>query len=305
MNTSKYYVEELDKLDVINRWSFGESPLLTSSGYFKFDCDHLEGYLENPSIANTLSRSTKFYIFGVYSQVCESLELLIKNDLHYKINMLDINIYDFDCKDIKWNLLSKFINLRLLNIDGSGSHYVNRILEGIQIAIPRKTEALCINYHWFNEPITLANSNIKVLKLNTAKFNQSLDNLPQMLETIIIKSGEFNQKVDNLPINLKNLVLLCPKMQEPMDYLPHGLEYFAGLHFNCFIYPDSLYQHNFHNLPKTIKYIMLDSHQYEKHRLDIEQNIVGCKISKYTNYNDYKPIINYLINIYNSEIVSQ
>lgn len=301
--TSYFYLQELDKLDCTRKWiEFGNSPLLTKNGYFIFDSYHLESHLRHSDMITTLKESTKFYISGIYSQVYESLELLIQNDLHHQITMLDITISVFDSKHNEWSLLKKFTNLKLLNFDSSEAPYYSKnVLERFIEFIPLSIEALCINYHWFNNSLDhLTNSNIKVLKLITIKFNQAIDSLPHMLETLIIKSGDFNKKIDNLPVTLKHLILLCAKMRESMDYLPHGLEYFAGLYFNCFIYPDSVFEGNFQNLPKTLKYIMLDECQYEKHHLELKNDLAGCRISQYTNYYDHKEILSHLINTFNS-----
>jgi hypothetical protein len=205
--------------------------------------------------------------------------------------MLDIEINDWDSMSISWNLLSKFTNLKLLYIDGCNATRYNKIIPNITYHLPNSLEALSlVNMPYYNQPlnIEIGDSNIKVIKIFALKFNQALNYLPPTLDTLIIESGEFNQSLDNLPGGLNRLILLCPKFNMPLDSLPHGLEYFAGLHFNCFVYPEDDYNLEMRNLPISIKSLLLDKNLFHKQKEKL-QNLHGdCEINYYEEFDNFE-----------------
>lgn len=291
VSASYDYLEEFEKLENPQRWLNGKTLLTTYDGYFKFENHHMEAYTQHIGMLDELSRASKFYLSGFYSQVYEALDVLIQNGLHHQIEMLDIEINWFDIKsrNIEWNLFREFRNLKLLNVNCSDcNNYSYTVLGGVISSLPAGLEALCINYHWFDSSLDfsyLADGKLKVLKLITSKFNQPLDRLPSGLETLIIKSGLFNQPIENLPSSVRHLVLLCPNFKQPLDMLPHGLEYFAGLHYNCFLYPESVYKGSLENLPSSLKHVMLDEYLFTRCKTDLEQRD-GISIRCYNDYNN-------------------
>ena len=116
-----------------------------------------------------------------------------------------------------------------------------------------------------------------------------------MLETLIIESGAFNQRMENLPSSLKHLILLCPQFRMPLDSLPHGLEYFAGLYFNCYIYQEDSYGLEIVNLPSSIKSILLDKRLYDKQRAILKSTYADCKIGCYEDFYNFEFIFKNLL----------
>lgn len=296
---SHIYLEEFYKLNFNNKQNLTDNELgFNQIGYFIFDVRHIDSYTSTLHMANNLYKSKKFHLFGSYSYVYVALETLIENNLHYQINMLDIEITEWDSINISWKLISKFINIKLLYIDGCNAPLYNKSIPDITAHLPQSLEALYIvnmpyyNIHFCN---LLAHSNLKVLILFALKFNQELGILPQFLETLIIASGEFNQKIENLPNSIKHLILLCPKFTMPLEYIPHTLEYFAGLLFNCFIYPESAYNLELINFPSSIKSILLDKNLYDKHYNILEKIYNNCYIGYYKDLNNFEFIFNNLL----------
>jgi len=294
------YLEEFYKLDFNDRHELGNELLHNQFGYFMFDIRKLDSYTTNTQIINNLYKADKIYLNGDYSYVYAALEALIENGLQEQIIMLDIEINKWDSMYISWKLLSQFINLKLLYIDGSNAFLYKKLnsIPDITSHLPTSLIALSlVNIPRYNEPFSqkLNTSNIKVIKLLTLTFNQELTNLPLGLETLIIESGEFNQRLDNLHSSLKHLILLCPKFAMPLDNLPHGLEYFAGLHFNCFVYPGHFYKLELANLPSSIKSILLDKNLYDKHSTTIANIYKDCNIEFYENFNNFEFIIKNLL----------
>jgi len=290
------YVEELYEL--IYKDSEIESELMLNKlGYFKFDIRKIDTYTTSLHIMNAFYKATKIQICCDFSYVIEALQTLIENNLHLQITKLDIKIITWDSPFMSWKNLSQFTNLKLLNID---SYTVSQsgVIPDISSYIPLSLEALFINnipYYNIAFDKKINNSNLKVIQLYALKFNQSLDNLPQHLETLIIKSGDFNQKIDNLPHSLKHLILMCPSFNKSLDNLPHGLEYFAGLQYNCFIYPEAPYQFELINLPSSIKTLLLDINLYDKEYQKLTELYNHCKINNYTDFNNAEFIITHLI----------
>lgn len=293
------YLEEFYKLDFNDRQEPGCNELgLNQLGYFMFDVRKLDTYTSTMNIVNTLYKATKIYLCGCYSNVYDSLEALIENGLHEQVYMLDIEIRIWDSMNISWEVLSHFTNLKLLYIDGCNSSLVNKVIPDITEHLPKSLEALSlVNMLYYNKPFDqkMSTSNIKVLKLLTLKFNQELGNLPPILEALIIESGEFNQRMDNLSSSLKYLILLCPKFLMPLDSLPHGLEYFAGLYFNCFIYPEDFYRLDIINLPSSIKSVLLDKNLYKKQSEILACTYAHCKIGCYEDFNNFEFIFKNLL----------
>jgi hypothetical protein len=297
--TSREYMQELYKLDFNDRNELGDELMVNQLGYFMFDAREIYVYVSTPFIANSLYKADKIYLRGSYSYILDSLGILIENNLHLQIQMLDIEINQLDNMQPSWELLSKLSNLKLLYIDG-GNHppRYNKSNSNITSHLPVSLEALSIvNMPYFDEPISphLSLGNLKILKLMTLKFNQELGNLPHTLETLIIESGNFNQPIDNLPRGLKHLILLCPTFAQHLDTLPHGLEYFAGLYFNCFIYPENTYDLELINLPSSIKTIMLDKFLFKKQNEILKQIYKDSKILYYEDFNNFEFIINNLL----------
>lgn len=297
------YLEEFYKLtfNENKRTEPGDELMLNQCGYFMFDVRKLDTYTSTLHIANTLYNSNKMHLSGAYSYVYNSLETLIENGLQEQVIMLDIEIHNWDSIYISWKLLTKFINLKLLHIDGSNISPYNKIkpIPNITEHLPQSLEALSlVNMPYYNQPVSqqISTSNLKVIKLLTLKFNQELCILPSGLETLIIESGEFNQKMENLPSSLKHLVLLCPKFNMPLDNLPHGLEYFAGLYFNCLSYPEAFYGLEIVHLPSSIKTILLDKYLYDKQKDILTDTYKDCKIEWYDKFYDYQFIYKNLLN---------
>jgi hypothetical protein len=293
------YLEEFCKLDFNDRQELGTELMLNQFGYFMFDTLTLPNiYTRNLYIINNLYKADKIYLGGSYSYIYAALESLIQHGLQEQVRMLDIDINNWDSIPISWKLLTKFTNLKLLYIDGSNTSVRNKIIPDITAHLPKSLEALSIvNMPYYNEPFYsgMSSSNLKVIKLLTLKFNQEISNLPLGLKILIIESGEFNQGIDNLPSSLKHLILLCPKFAAPLDNLPHGLEYFAGLHFNCFVYPGHFYRLELANLPSSIKSILLDKNLYDKHSTTIANIYKDCNIEFYENFNNFEFIFKNLL----------
>ena len=291
------YLEEFYKLDFNDRQEPSGNELgLNQLGYFMFDVRHLDTYTNTLHMANTLYNANKIYLGGFYSYIYAALEALIENGLHEQVRMLDIDIDGWDSIHISWKLLSQFTNLKLLYIDGSNSSLFT--IPDITAHLPKSLEALSIvNMPYYNEPFShlMSISNIKILKLLALKFNQELGNLPSGLETLIIESGEFNQRMDNLSSSLKHLILLCPRFRMALDSLPHGLEYFAGLYFNCFSYPEDVYGLDLVNLPSSIKSVLLDKNLYDKQHKILKSTYADCQIECYEDYNNFEFIIKNLL----------
>lgn len=288
------YLEEFYKLDFNDRQEPGVELMSNQLGYFMFDVLKLDAYTSNIHIVNNLYKTEKIYLHGDYSYVNAALEALIENGLHLQVNMLDIEIGNWDSIHISWKLLQHFTNLKLLYIDGcNGSRAPD-----ITAYLPKSLEALSIvNMPYYNEPFSqqMSTSNIKVIKLSGLTFNQELGALPPMLETLIIESGAFNQRMENLPSSLKHLILLCPQFRMPLDSLPHGLEYFAGLYFNCFIYQEDSYGLEIVNLPSSIKSILLDKRLYDKQRAILKSTYADCKIGCYEDFYNFEFIFKNLL----------
>lgn len=295
------YLEEFHKLDFNDRKESSCNELVFNQlGYFMFDVRRLDTYTSTMHMANNLYKANKIYLCGFYSYVYAALEVLIENGLHEQVIMLDIEINMWDSINISWELLSRFINLKLLYIDGSNTSNsrLNKKIPDITEHIPKSLEALSIvNMPYYNQKFNyqMSISNIKVIKLLTLKLNQELVNLPPLLETLIIESGEFNQRMDNLPRNLKHLILLCSKFRMPLDNLPHGLEYFGGIYFNCFIYSEDSYKLEITNLPSSIKSILLDKNLYNKQHNILANVYNNCKIEFYEDFNNFEFILNNLL----------
>jgi len=297
---AREYLEEFCKLDFNDRQEPGTELMINQLGYFMFNVNKLDIYTSNIYIANNLYKAEKIYIGGSYSYIYAALETLIQNGLHFQVRMLDMEISNWDSIQISWKLLSQFTKLKLLYIDGNNSTIRNKSIPDITAHLPKSLEALSIvNMPYYNEPFHsgMSSSNLKVIKLLTLNFNQELNNLPHCLETLIIESGEFNRQVDNLPSSLKHLILLCPKFAAPLDNLPHGLEYFAGLHFNCFVYPENFYRLELANLPSSIKSILLDKNLYDRHRTIIADTYKDCNIEFYEDFNNFEFIIKNLCRV--------
>ena len=296
--TTREYLNEFHKLDFYDRQEPGTELMLNQFGYFMFDVKKINTYTSSLHMANNLYKIDKICLHEDYSSIYYSLESLIKNGLHVQVIMLDIQIIFGDCLDVSWHLLSEFTNLKLLYIDGcNNSRYYNKSIHNITMHLPHSLEALSIvNLPYYNEPFSpqIRTSNLKIIKLMTLKFNQELGNLPTTLETLIIESGAFNQPMINLPNGLKHLILLCPIFAMPLDTLPHGLEYFAGLHFNCFVYPENTYELELTNLPSSIKTIVLDKYLYTQKDI-LNQIYKACKIICYEDINNFEFIINTLL----------
>ena len=101
--------------------------------------------------------------------------------------------------------------------------------------------------------------------------------------------------MDNLPNTLKHLILLCPKFAMPLECLPHGLEYFAGLHFNCFSYPEDSYKLELVNLPSSIKSILLDINLYDEQYKTLSKVYRNCQIGFYEDINNFEFILKNLL----------
>jgi len=295
---TREYLEEFYKLDFNDRQKPGGNELgLNQFGYFMFEVRHLDTYTSTLHIANTLYNTDKIYLFGDYSDVYAALEALIENGLQEQVKMLDIEIIKWDSIHISWKLLTRFTNLKLLYIDGNSSRF-NKSIPDITAHLPKSLEALAIvNMPYYNEPFShlMNTSNIKILKLLALTFNQELGNLPPMLETLIIESVKFNQRMDNMPSSLKHLILLCSKFRMPLDSLPHGLEYFAGLHFNCYIYPEDGYELELVNLPSSIKSVLLDKNLYDKQYKILKSTNTDCQIEWYGYFYNFGFIIKHLL----------
>jgi hypothetical protein len=292
------YLEEFYELDFNNRQYPWTELMSNRLGYFIFRVQNLDAYTTNSYIVNNLYKTKKIYLEGDYSYVNAGLEALIDNGLHLQVNMLDIEIRNWDSIHISWKLLSHFTNLKLLYIDGSNSSKAKKNISDITAYLPKSLEALSIvNIPYYNEPISqqMSTSNLKVIKLSGLTFNQELCALPPMLETLIIKSGTFNQRMDNLPNSLKHLIMLCPKFAAPLDNLPHSLEYFAGLHFNCFNYPKHFYKLELANLPSSIKSVLLDKNLYTKYHTLIANIYKDCNIESYDDFNNFEFIFKNLL----------
>lgn len=306
------YIQEFYKLDFKDRNELGDELMLNQLGYFILDARKIDTYVSTPHIANILYKADKIYlnssysyvysanqglIDAAYSYVYAALEALIENNLHLQINMLDIEINIWNNINYSMKLLSHFTNLKLLYIDGCNCQR-NQQLPNITAHLPESLEALSIvNLPYYNKPFSqnLRTSNLKILKLMSLKFNQELRNLPPTLETLIIESGAFNQPLDNLPCGLKHLIVLCPLFTQHLDNLPHGLEYFAGLHFNCFVYPEETYNLELVNLPSSIKTIMLDKFLFKKHNEILKEIYKESTILFYEDFNNFELIINKLL----------
>ena len=297
------YLEEFNKLDFNDRHEPGTELMLNQFGYFMFNVNNLNTYTSNIHIVNNLYKADKIYLGDTYSNIYAALETLIHNGLHLQVRMLDIEITEWDSIQISWKSLSQFTNLKLLYIDGYNTAVRNKsVLDisnlDITANLPLSLEALSlVNMPYYDEPFhsIMSSSNLKVIKLFTLQFNQELSNLPPCLETLIIESGKFNQGMDNLPSSLKHLILLCPNFAAPLDNLPHGLEYFAGLNFNCFIYPEDFYRLELANLPSSIKSLLLDKNLYDKHRAIIADTYKDCNIEFYEDFNNSEFIIKHLL----------
>ena len=292
------YLVEFYKLDFNDRQEPGVELMSNQLGYFMFDVRKLDAYTSNIHIVNNLYKTEKIYLHGDYSYVNAALEALIENGLHLQVNMLDIEISNWDSIHISWKLLSHFINLKLLYIDGCNSSRANKVIPDITAHLPKSLIALSIvNMPYYNEPFSqqMSISNLKVIRISGLTFNKELGTLPPMLETLIIESGDFNQRMENLPSSLKHLILLCPKFHMPLDSLPHGLEYFAGLYFNCFIYPEDFYGLEIVNLPSSIKSILLDKSLYDKQRAILTSTYADCKIGCYEDFNNFEFIFKNLL----------
>jgi hypothetical protein len=294
------YLKEFCKLDFNDRQELGIELMLNQFGYFMFDVNKLDIYTSNIHIVNNLYKADKIYLGGHFSYIYAALEALIQNNLHLQVRMLDIEINNWDSIQISWKLLSQFTNLKLLYIDGNNSRIRNLLIPDITAHLPISLEALSlVNMPYYNESLHsgISSSNLKVIKLFTLKFNQKINNLPPCLETLIIESGSFNQEMNNLPSNLKHLILLCPKFAAPLDNLPHGLEYFAGLNFNCFVYPEYSYRLELANLPSSIKSILLDKILYAKHQAIIADTYTDCNIEFYEDFHNFEFIFKHLCRV--------
>jgi len=294
---TREYIQEFHKLDFNYRSYLGQELMLNEFGYFMFDVGKIDTYTSTLHIANNLYKADKIYLNRTYSSVYDALENLIENGLHLQIKMLDIQIIYWDTMQISWDLLARFTNLKLLYIDGSNASRYNKSIPDITAHLPPSLEALSIvNMPYYNEPFSpqIKTSNLKIIKLMALKYNQELSNLPPTLETLIIESGSFNQPMYNLPSGLKHLVLLCPLFSQPLDTLPHGLEYFAGLHFNCFVYPENTYKLELVNLPSSIKTIVLDKF-LSKQKDILKQIYKESKIICYEDFDNFEFIIETLL----------
>lgn len=295
---TRAYLEEFHKLDFNDRQEPSSNELgLNQLGYFMLNGRYLDSYT-NTIHLNNIYYANKIHIFGSYSYVYNTLETLIEIHLHSQLIMLDIDINKWDSMHISWELLAQFTNLKLLYIDGSNAPRYNKSIPDITAHLPPSLDALSIvNMPYYNQTFSqqLSSSNLKVIKLFALKFNQELNILPPMLETLLIESGEFNQRMYNLPPGLKHLILLCPKFAMPLECLPHGLEYFAGLHFNCFSYPEDSYKLELVNLPSSIKSILLDKNLYDKQRDTLSKVYTNCQIECYEDINNFEFILNNLI----------
>lgn len=295
---TRNYIKEFYNLEFNNNEEPSEKELeVNQLGYFIFDVRKLDLYTSTIHIASTLYNANKIYLNGYYSYIYAALETLIENNLHLQVNMLVIDIKIWDSMYICWKLLSKFTNIKLLYIDAS--QCINKRGQNITEYLPKSLEALYINMPYYNLPFSesMSASNLKVLKLYALKFNQELKFIPPMLETLIIKSGEFNQHVNNLSSNLKHLILLCPKFAKSLDNLPHGLEYFAGLYFNCFTNIENFYNLEIENLPSSIKIVLLDNNLFVKHRKKLEYLYPHCHFECYDIYNNLQFISKHLLDL--------
>ena len=91
--------------------------------------------------------------------------------------------------------------------------------------------------------------NLKLLHINSNKFDQQLNYLPVTLETLIINSSKFDQSLDNLPPNLKNLYIQCEYFSKDLTNLPISLEMLAIMNCNRYYDKTSLI------LPEKIKFL--------------------------------------------------
>jgi hypothetical protein len=310
------YLEEFLKLDFNDRQELGNDLLVNQYGYFMFDVRNLDNYALSLPMAESLRKATKFYLFGKYSIVHSGLEVLIDNGLHLQIEMLDIEINDWDSMYISWELLVRFEKLKLLYIDGCNAGRFTKSIPDITAWIPHSLEALSIinmpyynaAFNWYgglgghnshggnvDGDVFSSSSTLKVLKMMALKWNQELGSLPDSLECLILESGDFNKELGNLPNSLKALVMLCPKFSKRLDMLPHGLEYFAGLHFNCFTYPECGYEKDLGILPSSLKSVLLDKTLYEKQGECIKRAITGCQVGYYQDVNNFEFILKHLI----------
>lgn len=294
------YLEEFHKLDFNDRKELGNELMVNQLGYFMFDVRQLDTYVSNMHIANNLYKADKIYLNGNYSDVYAALETLIENNLHLQIKMLDIEIDIWDSMTISWELLGRFERLKLLFIDGCNSGKGgSKSIPDITTWLPASLEALSIvNMPYYNAAFSaeMRESNLKVLKMMTLKWNQELNGgLPSGLECLILESGEFDKEVSNLPGGLKRLVLLCPKFNKGLDMLPHGLEFFAGLHFNCFSYPEHGYKLGLSVLPSSMKYVLLDEDLYERESAELKRILKDCHVEVYEDLNNFEFIFGCLI----------
>ena len=300
--TTRDYLDEFSKLDLNDCLEPGDYHMVNKLGYFIFDGRQTETYISSPYLLTKFNNADKIYIFGNYSYVYATLEALFEKGMYQQVVMLNIDINNWDNVVISWDVLSRFTNLKLLNIDGNNvdSHYIARkkFIPDITEHLPASLEALSIvNMLYYDTPFNqrLSMLNLKVIKLFSIKWNQSICGLPSGLETLIIKSGEFNQRMENLPGGLKHLILLSWKFTMPLDRLPHGLEYFAGLHFPSLNYLLGNYDKELTNLPSSIKSVLLDKNLFEKQGETLKSIYPECQIDCYDDFRYGEFIMKHLL----------
>lgn len=132
-------------------------------------------------------------------------------------------------------------------------------------------------------------SNLKYLLIGFEIYNNAwkdvdLLNLPPNLEELILH-GKFNLPLDNLPFGLKKLIIKSKNFNFPLDNLPASLEYLEiyneSSEFKSISFPENLItliiksKKNITNgnitlskLPRTIKYLTLDSNSYSDIEID-------------------------------------
>jgi len=106
--------------------------------------------------------------------------------------------------------------------------------------------------------------NLKILRLSSSRFADSLSNLPKTLECFILDCNYFNSSLNNLP-NLKRLVINSNMFDNPVNELPETL---MELQISSRSFNQSL-----SNLPKNLQILKIYSDKLNQKLSELPNNL--------------------------------
>jgi len=222
---------------------------------------------------------------------------IFSNKFKYPLDCLPKNLQSINLICCNHNTILDFKylpNLISLKINNESPSFTN---------FPENLTELQISNNYIDSFSQLGNFfkiNLKILRLSSVNFNDSLNNLPKTLESLILDSIQFNQSLNNLP-DLKLLVINGEMFDKSVNKLPETL---IQLQISSGSFNKSL-----ENLPKNLQILKIYSVEFnnkEKEICNLPINlqilILHCNNLRNYVFNPQISLKTIQINDYNSHV---